>query len=88
VVEQDHRAIKQQCASMLGLKSFRSAAITLAGIELEHRIRKGKHLLAPDCPGRTSSLKVLWNRALSQAFQLSSEDIGCSQKSLLLLFDD
>ena len=25
VVEQDHRAIKQRCAPMLGLKSFRSA---------------------------------------------------------------
>jgi transposase-like protein len=41
VVEQDHRAIKQRCASMLGLKSFRSAAVTLAGVELAHRIRKG-----------------------------------------------
>jgi transposase-like protein len=45
VVEQDHRAIKQRCASMLGLKSFRSAAITLAGVELAHRIRKGQHSL-------------------------------------------
>lgn len=34
VVEQDHRAIKSRCAPMLGFKSFGSAAITLAGIEL------------------------------------------------------
>ena len=40
VVEQDHRAIKRRCASMLGFKSFRTAAISLAGIELAHRIRK------------------------------------------------
>src|SRR3569833_240083 len=40
IVEQDHRAIKQRCAPMLGLKSFRSAAITLAGIELAHGVRK------------------------------------------------
>jgi transposase-like protein len=40
IVEQDHRAIKRRCASMLGMKSFRTAAITLAGIELAHRIRK------------------------------------------------
>ena len=40
IVEQDHRAIKQRCASMLGLKSFRTAAITFAGIELANRIRK------------------------------------------------
>jgi putative transposase len=37
VVEQNHRAVKQRCASMLGLKSFRSAAITFAGIELAGR---------------------------------------------------
>jgi transposase-like protein len=45
VVEQDHRAIKQRCAPMLGLKTRRSAAITLAGIELAHRIRKQQHSL-------------------------------------------
>jgi transposase-like protein len=77
VVEQDHRAIKQRCASMLGLKTFRSAAITLAGIELAHRIRKGQHWLALDRHGRASSLKELWDRALSQVCKPSSEDIGC-----------
>ena len=40
IVEQDHRAIKRRCAPMMGFKSFRTAAITLAGIELAHRIRK------------------------------------------------
>ena len=40
IVEQDHRAIKRRCAWMTGFKSFRNAAITLAGIELAHRIRK------------------------------------------------
>jgi hypothetical protein len=40
IVEQDHRAIKRRCASMLGFKSFKTAEITLAGIELAHRIRK------------------------------------------------
>src|SRR5258708_4679082 len=38
LIEQDHRAIKRRCASMGGFKSFGSAAITLAGIELAHRI--------------------------------------------------
>jgi hypothetical protein len=78
LVEQDHRAIKQRCASMLGLKFFRSAAITLAGVELAHRIRKGQYLLALERHGRASSLKDLWNRALSQACNSSSQDIGCS----------
>jgi hypothetical protein len=34
LIEQDHRAVKRRCASMGGFKSFRIAAITLAGIEL------------------------------------------------------
>jgi transposase-like protein len=40
IVEQDHRAIKRRCASMAGFKSFGNAAITIAGIELAHRIHK------------------------------------------------
>ena len=40
IVEQDHRAIKRRCASMLGLKTFRTAAFTLAGVELAHRNHK------------------------------------------------
>src|ERR1700688_1592378 len=32
--QQDHRAIKRRCAPMLALKSFRTAAVTLAGVEL------------------------------------------------------
>ena len=41
IVEQDHRAIKRLVRPMLGFKSLRSAAATLAGIELMHMIRKG-----------------------------------------------
>lgn len=40
IVEQDHRAIRRRCASMLPSKTLRSAAITLAGVEVAHRIRK------------------------------------------------
>jgi putative transposase len=42
IVEQDHRPIKRQVQPMLGFKSFRSAAVTLVGIELMHMIRKGQ----------------------------------------------
>ena len=42
LVEQDHRGVKQRIAVMLGFKVFRNAAITIAGIELMHRIRKGQ----------------------------------------------
>ena len=42
ILEQDHRAIKRAVRPTLGFKSFWSAAITLAGIELMHMIRKGQ----------------------------------------------
>jgi putative transposase len=42
VVEQDHRAVRRLVRPMLGFKSFRSAAVTLAGIELMQMIRKGQ----------------------------------------------
>ena len=42
VIEQDHRHIKSRTNVMLGFKRFRSAATTISGIELAHRIRKGQ----------------------------------------------
>jgi putative transposase len=38
IVEQDHRAIKRKVRPMMGFKSFWSASVTLAGIELMHMI--------------------------------------------------
>ena len=42
LIEQDHRSIKLRLGPMLGFKRFRRASITIAGIELVHRIRKGQ----------------------------------------------
>jgi len=42
LIEQDHRAIKGRIGPMLGFKEFVSARITLAGVELLHRIRQGQ----------------------------------------------
>jgi putative transposase len=42
IVEQDHRAIKRITRPMLGFKSFRSARILIAGIEVMHMIHKGQ----------------------------------------------
>jgi transposase-like protein len=64
IVEQDHRTIKSRCASMLGLKSFRTAAVTLAGVELAHRIRKRQFYFGRGRPSRFCSLKDLWACAL------------------------
>lgn len=66
IIEQDHRAIKRRCASMLGFTSFKTTAITLAGIELAHRIRKGQFSSGRSRPRRDASLKQLWDRALAQ----------------------
>ncbi|PHR89706.1 MAG: IS6 family transposase [Blastopirellula sp.] len=40
IIEQDHRFIKKITHPTLGFKAFRSAAATLAGIEVAHMIRK------------------------------------------------
>ena len=40
IVERDHRAIKRITRPTLGFKSFRCARILVAGIEVEHMIRK------------------------------------------------
>jgi DDE domain len=65
IVERDHRAIKRRCASMAGFKSFDNAAITIAGIELAHRIRKRQFSFGAGRPRRERSLEVLWDRALA-----------------------
>lgn len=52
---------------MLGFKSFDNAAITLAGIELAHRIHKRQFLFSPRRQWRNQSLKQLWDRALVSA---------------------
>ena len=65
IVGQGHRAIKRRCASMLGLKSFKTAAITLAGVELANRIRKGQFSFGRGGQCGDWSLKQLWERALA-----------------------
>jgi hypothetical protein len=68
IVEQDHRAIKQRCASMLGFKSFRTAAVTLAGVELAHRIRKRKFSFGP----RSSAAGIVTQAAFGPCVGVTS----------------
>jgi transposase-like protein len=65
LIEQDHRAIKRRCASMAGFKSFANAAITIAGIEFAHRIRKGQFSFARGRRRRGWSRKTEWAMALA-----------------------
>jgi transposase-like protein len=64
LIEQDHRAVKRRCAAMLGLKSFGTAAITLAGIELAHRIRKQQFELPIIGNMPRPSIREWWECAL------------------------
>lgn len=64
IVEQDHRAIKRRCAPMLGFKTFESAAVTIAGIELAHRIRKKQFTIGHPRGARRFNLKSAWDRGL------------------------
>src|SRR6202051_4843232 len=43
LIEQDHRRVKQRLRPMLGLKSFRTAAVVISGIELAEKIKKGQY---------------------------------------------
>ena len=63
LIEQDHRGVKKRTVAMLGFKVFRNAAVTIAGIELMHRIRKGQFALGPlDFQGRTAP--TVWDAVL------------------------
>jgi len=64
LIEQDHRNIKSRLGTMLGLKSFASAANTIRGVELMHRIRKGQfNLRALGTQGQTPS--EIWAAVLA-----------------------
>jgi transposase-like protein len=65
LIEQDHRAIKRRSASMAGFKSFANAAITIAGIELAHRIRKGQFSFGRGRRRHGWSRKAEWAMALA-----------------------
>jgi len=67
IIEQDHRAIKRRCAAMGGggFKSFGGAAITLAGIDRAHRIRKRQFSFGRGRYRNFGSLKQIWDGALA-----------------------
>ncbi len=64
LVEQDHRNVKLRVRTMLGFKAFRNAAVTTAGVELMHRIRKGQFNFSRLRLKDTSSPAV-WNTVLA-----------------------
>jgi transposase-like protein len=64
LIEQDYQSIKLRLGPVLGLKCFRGASITIAGIKLMHRIRKGQFELARlRVNGKTAP--EIWNAVLA-----------------------
>ena len=59
IIEQDHRFIKKRTKPMLGFKSFRSAKITLAGIENIRMIQKGQIIGSNDNLSAFENFKML-----------------------------
>jgi peptide methionine sulfoxide reductase MsrA len=55
MVEQDHRRVKQRLRPMLGLKSFRTAARVISGIELAAKIKKSQFKIGK-LGGRTATM--------------------------------
>jgi transposase-like protein len=64
LVEQDHRNIKSKTHVMLGFKKLKNAVITLAGVELMHRIRKGQFSLT-QLRLKDITASAVWNAVLS-----------------------
>ena len=64
LIEQDHRGVKLRIAPMLGFKRFKTAAITIAGIELLRRIHKGQFNLG-GLRLKDRSTSAIWNAVLA-----------------------
>jgi transposase-like protein len=64
VDKQDHRGINSRTRPMLGFKNFNSAAITLAGVEVLHRICKGQFALSR-FQVKDQAVAAIWNVVLA-----------------------
>ncbi len=64
LIEQDHRRVKQRLNPMLGLKSFRTAAVVIGGIELIAKIRKGQFKIGR-LGGNRATKPEIWQAALA-----------------------
>jgi len=65
IIEQDHRRVKQRIYLMLGFKNFAHAAVTISGIELVQKIRKGQFNTAGLTSEAGARVPQLWHRVLA-----------------------
>jgi transposase-like protein len=64
LIEQDHRRVKQRCYPMFRFKTFRNAEVTLSGIELANKIKKGQ-FDASEIAGPGAMILQVWEAALA-----------------------
>ncbi|MDM0053516.1 IS6 family transposase [Variovorax sp. J22R115] len=64
MIEQDHRGVKSRINPMLGFKVFERAAVTIAGVELLHRVRKAQFNLGR-LHVRGQAGPAIWSAVLS-----------------------
>jgi transposase-like protein len=80
MIEQDHRPVKLRLGPMLGLKRFRRARMTISGIELMHRIRRGQFKIGKiRVNGKTAP--EIWDAVLAAyAMQLPTPSLNSIQQ--------
>jgi len=64
LIEQDHRRVKQRVRPMLGFQRFDNAAVTISGIELAEKIKKGQFKTGK-LGGCRATMSELWSAALA-----------------------
>ena len=65
IVEQDHRGVKQRIYPMLGFKSFRKAVVTISGIELAQKMKKGQVNITQLKGGIKVRMPQVWEAVLA-----------------------
>ena len=64
MIGQNHRKAPQRCYSMLGFKTFGNAQVTLSGIELANKIKKGQFDTS-ETIGPGAMILQVWEAALA-----------------------
>jgi transposase-like protein len=65
IIEQHHRRVKQRVYPMLGFKNFRNAAVTIGGIELVQKIRKGQFNITQLASGMKVRMLPVWGALIT-----------------------
>jgi len=64
LIEQDYRKAPQKCYPMLGFKTFGNSEVTLSGIELANKIKKGEFDTS-EITGQGAMILQVWEAALA-----------------------